>query len=47
MLGLGDGFMPKFLKEYATLRELALEACQQYVKEVQAGQFPGPEHVHH
>lgn len=46
MLGLTANFRPKFLKRYAELRDISHQAIQQYVQEVQAGQFPGPEHTH-
>jgi 3-methyl-2-oxobutanoate hydroxymethyltransferase len=46
MLGLTEGFRPKFLKQYAQLRETALAATRDYVREVQSGEFPGPEHSH-
>jgi 3-methyl-2-oxobutanoate hydroxymethyltransferase len=45
MLGLFDRFTPKFVKKYANLSEIAVEALQQYVEEVEKGVFPGPEHV--
>jgi len=37
MLGLGNGFNPKFLKRFANLRPLVLEAVAQYADEVRAG----------
>ena len=46
MLGLTEGFRPKFLKQYADLRAIATAATEQYVREVQDGTFPGPEHSH-
>lgn len=46
MLGLTAGFRPKFLKQYADLRSIATVAVEQYVREVQDGTFPGPEHSH-
>ncbi len=46
MLGLTEGFQPKFLKQYADLRSIATEAIQQYVEEVREGIFPGKEHSH-
>ncbi|MEZ6189526.1 MAG: 3-methyl-2-oxobutanoate hydroxymethyltransferase [Planctomycetota bacterium] len=45
LLGLGSGrFQPRFVKRYAELGDLAVEALQRYVQEVQEGSFPGPEH---
>lgn len=46
MIGLFDRFVPKFVKQYANVREQMLAALQQYKAEVEAGQFPGPEHVY-
>lgn len=46
MLGLTANFRPKFLKQYADLRSAASQAVQDYVSEVKAGTFPGPEHSH-
>ncbi|WP_013628465.1 3-methyl-2-oxobutanoate hydroxymethyltransferase [Rubinisphaera brasiliensis] len=47
MLGLTADFQPKFLKRYAEVRQVASDAIQDYVREVEAGQYPGPEHTHH
>ncbi len=47
MLGLTPGFNPRFLKKFAQLREHAVEAVQDYIREVQAGDFPAEEHTHH
>lgn len=46
MLGLGNGFNPKFLKRYADLRSTVLEAVSSYAEDVRAGAFPGEEHSH-
>ena len=45
MLGLFDRFTPKFVKRYAALGELALDAVRRYKEEVEAGTFPGEEHT--
>ena len=45
MLGLFDRFTPKFVKKYANLSETGVKALQQYIEEVEKGEFPGPEHV--
>ncbi|MEO8796615.1 MAG: 3-methyl-2-oxobutanoate hydroxymethyltransferase, partial [Polyangiaceae bacterium] len=37
---------PKFAKRYAELGERAIAAFQQYVAEVQAGEFPAKEHTY-
>ena len=46
MVGLFDRFVPKFVKQYTNLHEQMLMALQQYKTEVEAGQFPGPDHVY-
>ena len=46
MLGLTEGFHPKFLKRYAELRETALSAIRQYAAEVREGLFPDEAHSH-
>jgi len=46
MLGLFDRFVPKFVKQYANIREQMLAALQQYRLEVETGRFPGPEHIY-
>ncbi len=45
LLGLFDEFTPKFVKRYANLREILLQAFGQFREEVRAGAFPGPEHT--
>jgi 3-methyl-2-oxobutanoate hydroxymethyltransferase len=44
MIGLFDKFVPKFVKQYTQIRPTILEALKNYKNEVQAVQFPGPEH---
>jgi len=44
MLGLYGGFTPKFVKKYANLNPLILEALRQYKEEVESGVFPAAEH---
>ena len=46
MLGLTEGFQPKFLKQYADLREAALNATRSYISEVRDGRFPDEAHSH-
>ncbi|MBW3539667.1 MAG: 3-methyl-2-oxobutanoate hydroxymethyltransferase [Planctomycetes bacterium] len=46
MLGLNEGFHPKFLKRFAELREQALAATRRYIEEVRTGQFPDDAHSH-
>lgn len=44
MLGMFDRFVPKFVKQYANLNGIIVDALQEYAKEVDSGVFPGPEH---
>lgn len=44
MLGLGSGRVPRFVKQYANLREVVAEAAGQYRSDVSSGSFPAPEH---
>jgi 3-methyl-2-oxobutanoate hydroxymethyltransferase len=45
MLGLNDGFAPRFLKTYAALGTTIREAVRTYADEVRAGAFPSAEHA--
>ena len=44
VLGLFDRFIPKFVKQYATLRQPIIEALQTYKAEVEARSFPTTTH---
>lgn len=44
MLGLNEGFNPKFLKRYAELGEAVRAAVRAYAAEVRDGSYPGPAH---
>jgi len=44
MLGMFHGHIPKFVKKFANLQPLIIEALPQYKEEVMAGTFPAPEH---
>lgn len=44
VLGLFDEFVPKFVKQYANLRQPMLDAFKAYIAEVEAGAFPTPAH---
>ena len=44
VLGLFERFVPKFVKRYADLRKVALEAMTAYRDEVERGLFPLDEH---
>ncbi|CVK20809.1 3-methyl-2-oxobutanoate hydroxymethyltransferase [Sporomusa sphaeroides] len=43
MLGFFDRFVPKFVKKYANMNGVILEALLQYKAEVEQGVFPGKE----
>ncbi len=45
MMGLRTGRMPRFVKQYADLHGVMLQAAQAYAADVAAGSFPGPEHT--
>jgi len=47
MLGLFQAFTPKFVKKYANVAEVEIEAFRAYISEVKQGQFPADEHVYH
>ncbi|HVE77937.1 MAG TPA: 3-methyl-2-oxobutanoate hydroxymethyltransferase [Gemmatimonadaceae bacterium] len=44
LLGLNDGFSPKFLKRYANLGESVRDAVRRFGDEVRGGSYPGAEH---
>lgn len=46
MMGLTNKKVPKFVKKYASLYELMLDALRRFKAEVQEGVFPGPEHCY-
>ncbi len=43
--GLRTGRMAKFVKQYADLHGVLLQAAQAYAADVKGGTFPGPEHT--
>jgi 3-methyl-2-oxobutanoate hydroxymethyltransferase len=45
MLGLRTGRVPRFVKQYADVHGVMLEAARAYAADVAAGTFPGPEHT--
>jgi 3-methyl-2-oxobutanoate hydroxymethyltransferase len=45
MLGLFPGHVPKFVRRFADLAPQIAQAVGQYKAEVEAGTYPGPEHV--
>ena len=44
MLGLNEGFSPRFLKRYGELGTAAREAVERYADEVREGAYPAAEH---
>jgi len=46
ILTLFRAFRPKFVKVYANLTEVILNAFRNYVKDVKSGEFPKPEHFY-
>jgi 3-methyl-2-oxobutanoate hydroxymethyltransferase len=45
MTGLRTGRMPRFVKQYADLHAVLLQAAMDYAGDVANGTFPGPEHT--
>ena len=44
LLGLNEGFAPKFLKRYANLAQTTRDAVDKYATEVRSGEYPDAEH---
>ena len=44
MLGMFDRFVPKFVKQYANLNGIIVDALKRYATEVDGNVFPGVEH---
>lgn len=47
MVGKFQAFTPKFVKKYANVAEIEINAYKEYIKEVKDGVFPTDEHVYH
>ncbi len=47
MLGLFQTFTPKFVKKYANVAEIEINAFKEYIKEVKTGAFPTDDHSYH
>lgn len=45
MLGLNEGFSPKFLRTFGNLAEAAADATRDYVEAVRASEYPAAEHT--
>lgn len=46
-LGIFQAFTPKFVKKYADIAPIIVDAMKQYAQEIKNGVFPGEEHVYH
>ncbi len=40
MLGMNDGFSPRFLRKYANIGEVVNNAVGRYIEDVKSGDFP-------
>ncbi len=47
LLGFDLGFEPKFVKRYAAVETIAIDALKTFASEVRGGTFPDPEHSFH
>jgi len=47
MLGLFQAFTPKFVKKYANVAEITINAFKEYVSDVKEVKFPEDKHVYH
>ncbi len=47
MLGLFQAFTPKFVKKYANVAEVIVNAFKEYVDDVKGEKFPEDKHVYH
>jgi 3-methyl-2-oxobutanoate hydroxymethyltransferase len=46
LLGLGEGSLPRFVEQYASLGDLAVEAVSRYAEDVRARRFPQERHTY-
>jgi 3-methyl-2-oxobutanoate hydroxymethyltransferase len=47
LLGLGEGRVPKFVRQYADLGAIAIDAVTRFFEDVQKGDFPSDEESYH
>lgn len=45
MIGISNGFIPKFVKQYAEIHQNISNGVEDYINEVKSGQFPRSEHT--
>jgi len=46
MLGYFEAFTPKFVKKYANVAKVIVDALKEYIDDVQQSKFPAPEHTY-
>ena len=46
ILGYFQAFTPKFVKKYANVADIIINAIKEYAADVQSSKFPGPEHTY-
>ena len=46
LIGLTSGRLPRFVKQYADVRQVITDAAKAYTSEVASGDYPGPEHTY-
>lgn len=46
MLGMFGDYVPKFVKQFASVGEVMKDAFKEYMKEIQDGSFPAEEHTY-
>jgi 3-methyl-2-oxobutanoate hydroxymethyltransferase len=46
LLGIHDGFQPKFVKRYAQVKQEMVRGLEAYAEDVRTRRFPGPEHAY-
>lgn len=46
-IGMFQAFTPKFIKKYADIAPVVIDAFKRYSEEIKAGQFPSDEYVYH
>lgn len=46
-IGMFQAFTPKFIKKYAEIAPIVIDAFRTYSEEIKSGAFPGEEHVYH
>lgn len=47
LVGYANGYLPKFVKQYANLHEILLNAVKEYGRDVRKGKFPEDLHSYH